>query len=128
MPYNRIDLPWPARELWPNRKAHWTVKSVKAAKAKADAMLLAKASVRDRISPTETLPVVIAFYAPTRRRYDLDGALSACKAAIDGIASAIGVDDSKFQYVLQRGDPIKGGMVRVVLHPGAEPIRVEGGF
>jgi hypothetical protein len=60
--------------------------------------------------------LAFVFRAPNNRKHDLDGCLSANKAAIDGIAHALGLDDCNFRYSLERGSPIKGGAVEVAIH------------
>ena len=47
------------------------------------------------------------------RRRDVDGMLSACKSAIDGIADVLGVDDSKWVFNLRRSAPKAPGTVRI---------------
>ena len=59
--------------------------------------------------------VGLTFHAPTQRAYDLDNALARCKAGLDGLADVLGVDDSRWQYTIARGAPVKGGAVRVVI-------------
>lgn len=49
------------------------------------------------------------------RRADLDNMLAAMKAGLDGVAQATGVDDSRWEYRIARGDPTKGGRVDVEL-------------
>jgi crossover junction endodeoxyribonuclease RusA len=39
------------------------------------------------------------------------------KAAQDGIADALGIDDSKFECSYRLGEPVKGGAVRVEITP-----------
>lgn len=95
-----IKIPFPAAELMPNRKNghHWAKTNAAKSKAKQDAYLLAKAAKRfdfDR----EFLPLSLVFYMPDRRRRDADNLLAACKPALDGIAAALGVDDSRFKPI-----------------------------
>lgn len=106
----RIALPWPPSTLWPNRsrRLHWAQRSTSARAAREEARALVKAS---GLRPGATL--CLTFCAPTRRRYDLDNALAASKAAIDGIADALGVDDSEWAITITRGEPVKGGAVIV---------------
>lgn len=60
----------------------------------------------------KTIPLVVVFCPPTRRRFDNDGALSAMKGALDGIAAAMGVDDQYFEPVtIRRGEVSKPGKV-----------------
>lgn len=110
-----VELPWPVRPLWPNWRGHWAKKSVVVSKAKADACYLTHGAMGFDVLPagTEKLTVAITFRPPTRRRYDLDNALAACKAALDGIALALHVDDSRFHLTLDRGEPVKLGKVVV---------------
>jgi crossover junction endodeoxyribonuclease RusA len=56
----------------------------------------------------------IEFIPPDARRRDDDNCLSCFKAGRDGIAEALGVDDSRFVTTFWLSDkPVKGGMVRV---------------
>src|SRR3546814_1588637 len=67
------------------------------------------------IAPDGPLGLAIEFYPPDARRRDLDNMLASVKHAIDGIAEAIGVDDSRFSYSIARRAPIKGGRVSIVV-------------
>lgn len=120
-----IELDWPATALWPNRSngQHWAVRGKYAQAARQDAKTRALQVLR-RVdggelaitSHGQCLPVTYVFHAPTRRRFDLEGAYSALKAAQDGIADALGVDDYNFApVVLLRGDVRHGGAVVVTL-------------
>ena len=42
--------------------------------------------------------VTLIVTPPSRRRMDEDNMLARCKAYIDGVASALGVDDCRFHY------------------------------
>jgi len=58
--------------------------------------------------------VVLTFSPPDKRRYDDDNLIARCKAYLDGIADALGVDDSRFRLGKPvRAESIKGGNVRV---------------
>jgi crossover junction endodeoxyribonuclease RusA len=46
---------------------------------------------------------------------DGDNAQSACKAFRDGIADALGIDDSKFTTTYSISEPVKGGAVIVTV-------------
>lgn len=62
------------------------------------------------------IPMSIVFNTPTKRRLDLDNALSAIKGEIDGISKAIGVDDGLFHPItIDYGTPGKPGSVKVEL-------------
>lgn len=108
-----IILPWPAKQLHPNARVHWAVRAKHARKAREDGYFAAKAAgVAARPSG---VALGIVFYPPNARRRDLDGCLSALKSALDGIADALGVDDSRFAINMQMGDPVEGGRVEVSL-------------
>lgn len=105
-----IRLPFPPRALFPNRKAGKSWATSHAAKVYAregareaarTALATISESVREMVAtPGKNIPVSLVFVAPDKRRRDLDGCLSASKAALDGIAQAMGVDDSRFNPIL----------------------------
>ena len=53
------------------------------------------------------------FFPPDERTRDLDSLLSSLKAAFDGIADVIGVDDSRWTYNVRRGPAGKPGCVKI---------------
>lgn len=56
------------------------------------------------------------FLPPDRRRRDMDNLLASCKGLLDGIADALGVDDSRFAITLAlTSEPVKFGGVRVTI-------------
>lgn len=61
----------------------------------------------------------IQFRAPDRRRYDRDNLVARMKAAIDGIADALGVDDHLFASGSHEvgADPGSEGCVIVTIRP-----------
>jgi len=63
----------------------------------------------------ERAKVRVEFSPPDNRRRDLDGMIASHKAAQDGIADALGIDDSKFETTYAISTPIKGGAVTVTL-------------
>jgi len=110
-----IELPWPAKELSPNARVHWRI----LADAKKLARYTAKMTTLEVIeggSPMDKATQVKlhwVFLPPTRREYDDDNLESSCKAYRDGIADALGINDSKFKATKGFGDVIKGGKVVV---------------
>lgn len=111
-----ITLPWPAVPLWPNRKAHWAQnKTARDAQREAAFYLARQAGYREPPFPAHAVHLTMTFCAPTARRFDLDGALSAMKGAIDGLSACLGVDDSLFSYTLRRGEKAKNGAVIVTV-------------
>jgi len=103
-----IELSWPRRELSPNARAFWAVVSVARRRAKSDAFYAAKAS---GIAAGKRLKMT--FCPPDNRIRDIDNAFASCKAALDGIAAAWGVNDRDFTFSLEWGAPVKGGRVLV---------------
>lgn len=73
-------------------------------------MLTRAAGIR---APAGTIPMTITFNPPDRRQRDDDNAIASFKAARDGIALGLGVDDRVFRPTYVFGDPIKGGRVLV---------------
>lgn len=112
-----IDLPWPNKGLSPNARIHWRRKARISKDAKADAIWFSKeAGIRagDPDIP-QSLRVTVIFHPPDSRRRDLDNMLASLKPALDGVAFATGVDDSKWQIALRKEAPRKGGSVRIEL-------------
>ena len=108
-------LPWPDKRLSPNARIHWATlaRAKKVAKKAAYYAVLEAGIVKidaDRIS------VRYVFYPPDNRARDTDNMLASCKAFGDGIALAIGIDDSKWELsIAPRGPVEKHGMVKVEL-------------
>jgi crossover junction endodeoxyribonuclease RusA len=105
-------LPWPPKVLSPNARSHWATKS-KAAKAYRAAcfLLCLKAALP---VPTGRALLSLEFVPPDRRRRDDDNCIAAFKSGRDGVAQALGIDDSRFVTQLQLSDEtVKGGAVRV---------------
>ena len=115
----RLTLPWPHKGLSPNARVHWRRKAELTAKAKREAWGVALAAgVKHRETDAE-VPMRVTFCPPDRRRRDRDNAIAACKAMMDGLAMALGVDDSRFAvtYAAGWGEPVKGGAVVVEIAP-----------
>lgn len=120
-----ITLPWPHVWTHPNARQHWA----KVAPLKKKARAIAKREMTAALIKTPLVRrsdearyrVSLIFYPPARKRKrDLDGMLASMKAQLDGIADAMGIDDSRFDLVLlmrESRDAIVGmdGMVTVVV-------------
>jgi crossover junction endodeoxyribonuclease RusA len=112
----RVELPWPDKRLSPNSRVHWTVKAECTRRARADARLLCVNAINAGGHPMfdgRQLSVAFTFCPKDNRRRDLDNLISSTKAHRDGIADALGVDDSKFRLTAQMGPVAKGGKVIV---------------
>ena len=116
-----VVLPFPSSELNPNRKngKSWKTTQTVKAKSRDDAFLLARNALqRDNLPKADTYLMRITFIQPDKRRRDLDNLLASFKSAGDGVASALGIDDSQFSRVeLLRGFKKGDGHVIVEILP-----------
>lgn len=121
-PARELVLPWPAKELSPNARVHWSKKSDASASARALASILAiNEGWRSITLPEGRLHLWITFHPPTKRMPDDDNMLARFKPWRDGIADALKIDDKRFvshPYVSDK--PVKGGEVRVRITGGPE--------
>lgn len=111
-----FDLPWPDKLLSPNARVHWRRKSPLTKAARTTAATLAGAAFPTKPEwPSATVAMV--FHPPDNRRRDRDNLIASMKAANDGIADAIGIDDCRFVSSYAMGEVVKGGLVRVTIGP-----------
>jgi len=113
-----VHLSWPDSSLFPNRKGgqHWATYQRAKVSARLEGFMAAKQAMGCKpVRLNNRTPVSITFHAPDRRRRDADGMYGAIKHHIDGIAQALGVDDSIFRPVSidDTIDPAKRGFVTV---------------
>lgn len=116
-----ITLPFPNGKLSPNRSkgVHWTKTSAAKKDQFADAYALTHQAVANIQEADWTplvgqIPLSVTFNEPDRRMRDLDNLLAAAKSAIDGIATALTVNDKHFSPItIKRGDVVKGGQMVV---------------
>lgn len=108
---------WPPRALSPNARVHWSKRSSMAKKYRMHARAATKIHVK--AVPEGRLELRLAFYPPDLRRRDDDNLIAAFKAARDGIADALGIDDRMFVTVPSYcdPDPKRLGFVEVTLEP-----------
>lgn len=107
-----IQLPFPAKVLWPNGRGHRMAKHREFQKHKAWAHAAALSAKLPR--PVGKVEWSVTFYPKTSHAIDDDNARASLKAYQDGIALALGVDDKSFAApVLHFGEPIKGGAIVV---------------
>jgi crossover junction endodeoxyribonuclease RusA len=114
-----VELGWPAKALSPNARSrsHWPkTNALKAAKKEGYGAALA--AMRGGGAPkwaNEKLAFVITAYPPDRRGRDDDNIKASLKGHRDGIALALGIDDSRFVERFQWGEPVKGGRIVVLI-------------
>lgn len=87
-----IRLPLPCKSLRPNSRPHWTQRHRAVKQARLLAHLLTTAEVPADAGPWSHYR--ISYHWPTpHRRWDDDNCVAACKAYLDGICSALEIDD-----------------------------------
>ena len=60
--------------------------------------------------------VSLTFVPPDRRRRDLDNLLASMKSGLDGLADAMGIDDSHWKLAIEMSpETVKGGAVLVTV-------------
>lgn len=117
-----IELGWPSKPLWPNfrSRTHWAkTRALKTARAEA---FYATKAARIGIGAGDA-PLVVrsTFYPPDRRTRDYDNCGSTLKPFLDGIADALGVNDSIFRPERPViGEPVKGGKLVVSIEGARE--------
>lgn len=112
----RFTLPWPHKDLSPNGRKHWAVKAKMTKAARADAYYTAHLRAWRFPSVRGRYKVHMAFAPPDKRRRDIDNLIASAKAHRDGIADALGIDDSRFVLSCELLDEVvKGGEVRVTV-------------
>lgn len=111
----RVVLPWPPRVLSPNsRPPHWAVlaKAKRIYRSACHYEALAAGWRMGTFAAADRLHVSLMFVPPDRRRRDIDNLIATMKSGLDGLADALGVDDSRWTLTCGVEDGI-GGMVRV---------------
>lgn len=114
-----VTLPWPSKDLSPNARVHWARKNRAARKARNEAKIACLAAGIRGLG-WEAARVTVTFHPPDNRRRDSDNLLSSLKSALDGIADATGIDDSRWLLQIERGGVVPGGSVVVRLSPIGE--------
>ena len=114
-----VRLPLPDKRLSPNARSHWAAKAEAVKDARLDAFTSTRqgdAFSRYRFAHRDRIPVALHFILPTARRRDIDNLFAGCKAYLDGVADALAVDDSRFDFTITR--EVRKGEAAVVLTIG----------
>ena len=119
-----VTLPWPAPELSPNGREHWTVK----AEAVKAARTLAWRTAQEElwlhpvyISPDAPLVAHFEFYPPNKRWFDLDNLVSRAKNFQDGLFDALGINDRLItRTIADRCGVYPGGKVVIMIERRGE--------
>ncbi len=88
-----ITLPIPNPKLSPNARCHWA----ELARVKKSARWLAKILARKQAGGQLFASYKLHFFHKVRRGRDEDGAVSICKAYLDGVADNNGQDDKEWK-------------------------------
>lgn len=97
----KIELPFPPASLSPNRKngRHWGATHAAKVSYRETCWALALQAARGYVAPDGDIALKVTFVQPDKRHRDRDNLLAASKAALDGVAAALKVDDSRFEPV-----------------------------
>jgi hypothetical protein len=108
----RIELPWPPSDLSGHAKGHWRGKAGVTAKHREWARVAGKAAGPIELAAAGDIAISVTFVPPDRRgdRVNFPNRL---KPYFDGIADAIGVNDSRFlpSYHFAEPDRARGCVV-----------------
>lgn len=112
-----LTLPWPPRALSPNiRHAHWSVLARAKRLYRTACALTARQQGASQLTAPEAA-ISLTFVPPDRRHRDLDNCIASMKAGLDGLADAIGIDDSRWTLTAVIDPSQIGGFVRVEVSP-----------
>ena len=112
-----IEMGLPDPALRPNGRAHWRVVAAAKKQAKGTALVLALAA-GDGTKWTAAMLDVVWFAKTKRYVPDDDNAWGSLKAARDGIAAAIGIDDKHVRQGVMRMDVDKARpRVQITVRP-----------
>jgi crossover junction endodeoxyribonuclease RusA len=105
-----ITFPWPPKEISPNARVHWAVKS-KLTKGFKNDCLNCAVQYKKELKAQSKFKIV--FCPPDKRKRDADNLIASFKAGFDALSVVAGIDDSKFEWTYVRGEPVKHGAVIV---------------
>lgn len=107
-----FELPFPAKILWPNGRGHHMAKYRETKKHREWAHKAMLAELRGGKHDGTPVRLRATFHPKTANKVDEDNASASLKAYQDGIAQALGMDDSAFgQPIVHIAEPRKGGAV-----------------
>lgn len=111
-----ITVSWPDTILSPNKGGHYILVSRARKKQREEAFWLAKAACL--VAPdSERIGVHLDFYPKYERRRDEDNAQASMKGALDGLAKAMDVDDSRFKPSVTIHPADRTGRVVMTVRP-----------
>lgn len=110
---NSVILPWPYKQLSPNARVHFMTLAKFKRVYRSACFVLAKQAKLD--VPDGDIRIVLEFYPPTKRNRDDDNLVAMMKCGLDGVADALGVNDSRFRLQPPVVMPEQGGYVRLTV-------------
>lgn len=111
---HEIELMWPHPHLFPNSTKHWAVKGRQVKAHRSDAAWRAVAQGVEKLSDEPSrIDIVYKLFPPIKpgRTPDKQNVAAALKAAQDGLADALGVDDGIFNDSYEWAEPRRLGAV-----------------
>lgn len=114
----KISLPWPAPGLWQNEthRAHWSLTARETRDARAEARVeTLRQQPGVKLSPLTGYALGLLFSPPDAKARDLPNAVGAMKAALDGVADALGIDDKWFAPLVSDWGGAERGTVTVII-------------
>lgn len=115
----RIETGWPPRALSPNARPHWRRKWKAGTTAKQEAYWATyQAAPKGFAAAADAFAVTIRAEPKVGRVRDRDNLVASCKPFLDGIAQALGVNDSAFEAPsVQWGERHKTGRLIFEIEP-----------
>jgi crossover junction endodeoxyribonuclease RusA len=119
-----IELPYPHKALWPNGRSHWAIKARETKKHRQWAALGARACNPPVVGDGPIQIKIICHPKATGPAPDCDNITAACKAYLDGIADAMGVNDRNFAAPTVEISPNRTGrfVIRVGVATGGDVV------
>lgn len=115
----RVNLPWSkTSDFSLNSRAHWAVRHrrVKAQKRTTTLLAMQAGWHNIRLPDDGRVRMRLTLCPPTRGPWpDDDNALTANKGALDALADVLGINDRRFQPIVERGERCQHGAVIVTL-------------
>lgn len=108
----QVVLPWPSSALSPNARGHWAKRSKAAKSYRLQCYLYAKQA--RLVAPAGRILLDLEFVPPNARRRDDDNLLASFKSGRDGLAEAMGIDDSRFVSQVRLSREVRAGGAVVV--------------
>jgi crossover junction endodeoxyribonuclease RusA len=96
-----VTLPWPPKALSANSRKDRRYSTAERKQYKQDCWVLTKEA------KFRAFHLDITFHPPDGRRRDLDNMLAGIKYGLDGVAAAMGIDDSFFEFTIRKGEPVR---------------------